>query len=124
MDDLRVGTRLWVRSYGAGSTRLTGWSPREIIGDTRVSWIIGRPGSKPTDWDTQKVKKRNFQVGPGHTYVLTEGHKAQVDWMNTHAGYSTGGRVQSLRDYETLKRIVDILDEYEGRKRQERDGQR
>lgn len=79
----------------------------EIVGETRVSWIISKKGGSSNDWDAKKVKKRDWPAG---MYLSWE----QVDrehWAHSNA-YAISEAVRRLRGpdmYEKLRSVAEII---------------
>lgn len=119
---MKVGDKLWYRD-GTKSAWLPGgsakrperdyWVEREIVGETRVSWLIGRPGEKD-GWDVVKIKKTEFADGRRPSfYAVSEEEIAQRVYVADHGGYKLGERVQRCYDYATVCKIVAALDSWE-----------
>lgn len=111
----RIGTRVFGRShtreYAIRRDR-TQWRlayvELAIVGDTRVSWIVGPPGAKDTAWNVTKIKKRDWP-GP---YYLTWEDVEKAQWANDNA-YRIGEAVRRLGggDFDRLRTIADLLGE-------------
>lgn len=82
-----VGDRVWCRGGFHG-----GWQEREIVGQTRVSWVIGSPGTTAGHWDVVKVKKAAW---PHPAFLLNEQVVANVKWLSAHVYHIS----QALRVY-------------------------
>ena len=76
------------------------WRPAEVIGETRVSWIVGTDGR----FKELRVKKRDW---PGNL-ALSD---ADIDRRAfVEQAHLIGRRVSRCHDYDTLKAISDLLD--------------
>jgi len=90
------------------------WVTRKILGETRVSWIIGRPGAKLYEWDNVKIKKSLFAaIKRPHGWAVTEQEVSQRVYVAEHGGYKLGERVHRCDDYRTIIDICAALERWE-----------
>ena len=96
------------RSHGGPIWR-EHWRPAEVVGETRVSWIIGA-GTDKRKYEITRIKKKDW---PGGLALSQD----DIDRREFIAGsHRIGSRIFACRDYDTLKAISDLLDDYESKK--------
>lgn len=94
---LKIGSEVWVYDgyarYGEHP-----YKKEEIVGETRVSWLVGF-----------FKNKRPKKTGAG---MYSEQETHENEWVGKNA-WKTSERVRQCRDYDTLKAIVELLDKGE-----------
>lgn len=102
-----IGDTVWLRNPNArqGEPR---WLEEMIVGETRVSWLIGPSWMKDQTYRAAKHAKKGF---PRHGIALNEEDKNKYDFIA--ARYLMGQRVAKVTDYDKLKAIQAIVEEFE-----------
>ncbi|MFJ8528321.1 hypothetical protein [Bacillus sp. NPDC094106] len=111
---MKIGDKVWIfdnsirvyedengnRSHGTNFRAK--FVERYIVGETRVSWIIGySPGTSPDIG--MKLKKKD------RTFFISEEEVKQACWVHEHR-YKIRNKLDFCKDYEKIKQIADILD--------------
>jgi hypothetical protein len=116
--NLKIGDSVWVydsnhRVYpkdGRGGSPIYReyWRERFIVGETRVSWILGlRPDSSPNHGWSQKVPKNPREidrVGIAYSPAELEAHC----WMHDHR-YRLMRKIEYCTDPALLKQIAEMV---------------
>ncbi|TXH56937.1 MAG: hypothetical protein E6Q97_05490 [Desulfurellales bacterium] len=81
------------------------WEPLVVVGETKVSWLVGPPYMLGSDTSrAAKVPKKSWP-GPYKTSEAGIDREAFVE-----ARWSLAQRIEGCRDYDTLKAIEGALD--------------
>jgi len=99
----KVGDKVWV--YGAryrGPGNAYKWSEREIIGETRVSWILS------PKWESRKVRK-NPRKGAPVVVAFSPEERDAILWVENNQ-HRIGEAVKRVKDHEVLRRIAHMID--------------
>ncbi|WP_242325834.1 MULTISPECIES: hypothetical protein [Bacillus cereus group] len=110
---MKIGDKVWVfddnirvyedengnKSYRANFRAK--FVERYIIGETRVSWIVGYRMDTSPDIGV-KLKKKD------RTFFISEEEVEQACWIHNHR-YKIKDKLDRCNDYGKLKQIADIL---------------
>jgi len=97
----KVGDKVWVG--GALFRGAKGrWSEREIIGETRVSWILSPA------WESRKVRK-NPSKGAPVVVAFSPEERDALQWVEDHQ-YRIADAVKRVTDHDVLRRIAHMID--------------
>ena len=105
----KVGDKVWV--YGAryrGPGNAYKWSEREIIGETRVSWILSPAWESPTSVTTPKVRK-NPSKGAPVVVAFSPEERDALQWVADNQ-YRIAAAVKHVTDHDVLRRIAHMID--------------
>jgi len=121
--ELKIGDKVWIfdentRKYTDehGNKTVGTWYrghfvEKHIIGETKVSWIIGYQGSTPDNRDIKVNKKTllyNRQIALDGQLYVSEEDINQHCWIHDNK-HLLSRRVQDCKDYQKLKEIEEIL---------------
>lgn len=118
--ELKVGSKLWQfdhnrRVYRKDANGIsTGgpiwrehWKPVEVVGETRVSWLISSSGANLRY--ANKVPKKEFRDGKCPSgYALSEESINREAWVHDNA-WHIGQAVTRCQDYDLLKKVADLF---------------
>ena len=121
-----LGSPLWMfdenhREYSAPEPgRLYGrviwrkhWRRMEVVGETRVSWLVGWPGSSAARRDVAKLPKSAFRYGKcPRGWAFSESHLDELEWVHEHR-HEASERVLSCEDPRVLRAVWAALESVE-----------
>lgn len=82
------------------------WVQKEIIDETRVSWVVGYPKSRFAE---AKLAKKDFADGGcPRGWATSPEHIEGLEWVEEHA-WKIGEAVRGLRNSDMLKRVAAIV---------------
>jgi hypothetical protein len=85
------------------------WRPCVIMGETRVSWLVGHTKD---DTYPRKINKRDLAAGKAHGVLTSEADLDAACYVHEHA-HKIGERVQrisgGLAAAETLRKIAALV---------------
>jgi len=113
---MKVGDRIWRLSF---NHRGRDWEEREIVGETRISWLVTTVGGKADDWNVEKVAKKALADGGSGLWVCSREEAPRRDWTSDNA-YRIGERVGRCEDYDTLKAIEALIATYDANRQLKR----
>ena len=114
IEGVKIGDPVWVfdinhrvyrkgpdgRSLGGGPIWREHWVRKEITGETSRSWVVGRGG-----YDTLKIPKK----GPVSLNICFSEEEIDRRAFCEENAHRISDKVLRCRDYETLKKIADLL---------------
>lgn len=117
-----IGSTLWMfdinhRVYSAPQPgRLYGviiwrehWRQMEVVGETRVSWLVGWPGSAATRRDVGRLPKSAFRDGKcPRGWALSAEHIDELAWAEEHR-HKLADRVHRCDDPRVLRAVWAAL---------------
>jgi len=122
---MQIGDKVWIfdsnkRSYvdDKGNKLDRCWykyhfDERYIIGETKVSWIIGYESNKIENKNNIKVNKKTleypYQSCLNGILYISEEQIDRVCWIEENK-YKIRDMVGMCKDYDKLKKIKEILD--------------
>jgi hypothetical protein len=122
---LRVGDKLWMFDANRRRYKLCAngpiwrehWVERQIIGETRVSWLVDYPGETKPGVLTHKLPKSAFlRGGRPSLWARSLRQIEQAEWLHDHH-YNLGLAVGRCNDYAILREVARLIgyDEKAGR---------
>lgn len=107
---MKVGDKVWqFQNYRRGSFRES-WRELSIIGENRVSWIIGR--DKSSTIEVARLNKKALAAGKCDLWATSrdaiEAEAVRRDWIAKHAS-DIRDRVRVCEDPEKLRQIGVIV---------------
>jgi len=106
--DINVGSKVWVYDENRRGHWLDRWVGWFIVGETKVSWIIGPSVGSDLSF---KVKKKGFTgYGnfSGRLLSLTYAHVLELEWVSRN-GWKISQKVGLCRDPEILRKIAALI---------------
>ena len=100
----KIGDRVWLRDYEF-ARRDGKWKRVEIVGETRVSWIVGLPDHK---WAWKKVPKKSTDPVRYEGIAWSIQEVVEKNFVAEN-NYKIGTIVGRVKDYETLRKIADLI---------------
>lgn len=94
--------RVYAKSGQGGPIWREHWVPREVVGETTQSWLIGWK-SNPT-----KVSKKDLREGTLKNICLSLEEVERKAWVHDNA-YFLGSLVGVQDNYELLKKIAEMV---------------
>jgi hypothetical protein len=98
------------RSFGSRLIWREHWRPTKIVGETRVSWILGHSHGR-------KISKRDLAAGTVRGVLTNEADLDAACYVNEHA-HAVSERVRRLaggrKAAEVLRRIAALVGYVEG----------
>jgi len=85
-----------------GAIWIKHWIPREIKGETKVSWLVG------PKWHPDKLNKKKLAAGELTAYAVTWEEVEILAWVNSNR-YKIARKLESEHDASKLKAIAEIL---------------
>lgn len=83
------------------------WEPLEVIGETRVSWVVGT--SAEDTWGAHKVPKAAFRDGACPIgWALSEEHITDLAWAEEYR-HKLADRVRRCHDTKVLRAVWAAL---------------
>ena len=120
---LAIGSKVWFfdqnrrrytatepgRIYGGKLLWREHWRERFIVGETRVSWILGSSldANPEHTWTVDKVPKKDFGAARS-LYAVSEEEITRREWVHAHRG-KLAERVKDLADPELLKQVASLI---------------
>ena len=121
---MKLGDKIWhydATKYVPRDTKVdayTRWTELEILGDTRISWIVGPHGAAvDSNWGVVKIKKQELAAGVLRLWATSTDQIERKFWVSENGGYKLSDRVQRCNDYDILVAIDKLLNGYEANKR-------
>jgi hypothetical protein len=99
---IKIGDTLWGAEYG----RPEQWRSLPVIGETKMSWLLGHARLHPI-----KVNKKTMlETVPNYGSIkwFTEQGKVDEEFRRKHA-HGIGRAVESLRDVTLLRQIAEMI---------------
>lgn len=84
------------------------WRPMEVIGETRVSWIVGYAEQKKP-WEIAKIPKAAFKAGAcPQGWALSEAHVDELVWVKENT-LRLSQEVLRCYDPRVLRAVDELL---------------
>lgn len=93
----KIGDKIWEHRSRAG------WLESEIMGETRISWILG------PSYDQDKVNKKALAAGELYGWKATRAEVDDVLFVQDNA-WRVGTAVSGVRDAAILRQIAALID--------------
>jgi hypothetical protein len=95
------------KSFG-GPIWIKHWRERKIIGETKVSWLVG------FEWKPDKVNKKKLAAGELGNYCASWDQIEEAAWVHANR-WKIVRLLEWERSYDKIKEIAKILDYEEGK---------
>jgi hypothetical protein len=84
------------------------WTPREVVGETRVSWLVGFSGDGPGRVSV-KVAKKDFAAGGcPQGWATSQEHIDRLAWIVRNRGRLSTA-VSRCNDYDALQKVAALV---------------
>jgi hypothetical protein len=113
MNEIKIGTKLWRRSYSQ-RPRDQRWEEVAVIGENRINWLVSRftPSRPLTNWDLDQASRLPKKKPLPKDYVATKAEADEIDRVDRWVGknsYPIQQMVGHIRDYGLLVKVAELI---------------
>jgi hypothetical protein len=110
MCEIKIGDTIYgyhVNNNRRGTNGLPAyWEDYEVVGETKVSWLVGYKNN-PIKVDKKTLTERNMNFTP-IVFVANREEMEKANYVDCQR-YKIAEKVRCCTDYDTLKKIEEIL---------------